>query len=171
LAVALAIPGHAAAAAPAYCGPDQDEPAASSDATMEQETFRRINGIRRDHRLPTLRPNGRLRAAAMTHARDMLRRHYFAHFGPSGPAWSAEIRRTGYLARHGAWTIGQNIAWGRYQCREPRGIVHMWMHSAPHRRVILTARFRDLGIAVVDGAPMPVEGPAATYVANFGVRR
>jgi uncharacterized protein YkwD len=47
----------------------------------------------------------------------------------------------------------------------------MWMHSPPHRRVILTKRFRDVGIAVVSGAPKQVEGPAATYVADFGVRR
>jgi uncharacterized protein YkwD len=171
-ALAIASPAPAAAAGPPrYCGPDSAESSIGSNDSMERETLQRLNAIRREHGMRELRSNSRLRAAAMAHARDMLSRRYFAHFGPNGDPWSARIRRSGYLARHGSWTIGQNIAWGRYQCRAPRGVVYMWMHSPPHRHVILTGRFRDVGIAVVDGAPVPVQGPASTYVANFGVKR
>jgi uncharacterized protein YkwD len=168
---ALGAGAPAAYAAPSYCGADEAAPDTHSNAAWERETLSRLNTIRHDRGLPALRPNARLRTAAMAHAHDMLRRHYFAHFGPGGESWSGEIRRTGYLARHGAWTIGQNIAWGRYQCRKPSAIVYAWMQSPPHRQVILTRRFRDIGIAVADGAPTPVQGPASTYVADFGVRR
>jgi uncharacterized protein YkwD len=155
-----------AAAAPAYCGASRAGPGVDSTGAMERDTLRRLNVIRRDHGLSSLRADAHLRTAAMAHARDMLQRRYFSHDG-----WSQEVKRSGYLTGHGSWSIGQNIAWGRYQCGGPRGIVYTWMHSAIHRKVILTARFRDVGIAVVDGAPVPVDGPAATYVADFGLRR
>jgi uncharacterized protein YkwD len=170
LAVAPAAPA-AADAPPAYCGPDSVEASLGSNASMERETLGRLNAIRRHHGLPQLRFNARLRSAAMAHARDMLRRRYFAHFGPGGDSWSDGIRRTGYLTHHGSWTIGQNIAWARYQCRAPRAVVHMWMASPPHRHVILDRRFREAGIAVADGAPVPVQGPASTYVADLGAVR
>jgi uncharacterized protein YkwD len=95
----------------------------------------------------------------------MMQGHFFAHTG-----WAEDVKRSGYLGAHHGWSIGQNIAWGRYQCRSPRGIVYAWMHSPKHRHVILTARFQDVGIVVVPGAPVKVDGPAATYVADFGVR-
>jgi uncharacterized protein YkwD len=133
---------------------------------MESETLGRLNAIRRQHGLSKLRANAPLRTAALTHARDMMQRRYFAHDG-----WSEEIHASGYLSGHGTFSIGQNIAWGRYQCGAPQGIVYTWMHSPEHRRIILTPRFKDVGIAVVDGAPVQVEGPAATYVADFGIRR
>jgi uncharacterized protein YkwD len=171
LATGAGAPATAAAAAPAYCGPDHIGPGYDSNESMAKETLRRLNQVRRGHGLPKLRPDDRLRAAATAHARDMIRRRYFAHDGPGGPAWPQDFRSSGYLVGDRTWSIGQNIAWGRYQCGAPRGIVHMWMHSPPHRRVILTRRFRDVGIAVVSGAPVPAEGPAATYVADFGIRR
>ena len=169
ITLAIAVPSapEPASAAPAYCGASQAGPGVDSTSSMERDTVRRINAIRRDHKLSPLRANAHLRTAAMAHARDMLRRRYFAHDG-----WSDEIKQSGYLGAHGSFSIGQNIAWGRYQCGAPRGIVYTWMHSPPHRRVILTARFKDVGVAVVEGAPLAsVKGPAATYVADFGVRR
>jgi uncharacterized protein YkwD len=167
LVIALASSSpEPAAAAPAYCGPSQAGPGVDAESAMESETLRRLNVIRRAHRLKPLRANTHLRAAALAHARDMLRRRYFSHDG-----WSHDIASSGYLAGHGSWSVGQNIAWGRYQCGAPQGIVYTWMHSPPHRKVILTARFKDVGIAVLNGAPLPVDGPAATYVADFGVLR
>jgi len=45
------------------------------------------------------------------------------------------------------------------------------MRSSGHRRNILNARFRDIGIGVVAGAPARVLGAAATYTTDFGFRR
>src|SRR5215218_4449535 len=84
-ASAAALAGAApATAAPAYCGPDSVEQTIGSNASMERETLSRLNAIRRRSGLPALRANAQLRSAAMAHARDMLRRQYFAHFGPTG---------------------------------------------------------------------------------------
>jgi uncharacterized protein YkwD len=53
-------------------------------------------------------------------------------------------------------------------------IVRAWMHSPGHRRNILDSGYRDIGIAVVKGAPVPASargrGPAATYATDFGAR-
>jgi uncharacterized protein YkwD len=55
---------------------------------------------------------------------------------------------------------------GRYGT--PRAVVRAWMASPSHRRVLLLPAFRDLGVGVRRGAPVPVGGAAASYVANFG---
>jgi uncharacterized protein YkwD len=43
------------------------------------------------------------------------------------------------------------------------------MRSPGHRRNILTRGFREIGIAIVDGAPVGGVGDAATYATEFGV--
>jgi uncharacterized protein YkwD len=46
------------------------------------------------------------------------------------------------------------------------------MASPPHRRNILDARFREIGIGVVEGTPKRTRFsmPAATYATSFGSR-
>ena len=45
-----------------------------------------------------------------------------------------------------------------------------WLESPSHRRVVLDADYRDVGIGVVPGLPLST-GPGATYAADYGVRR
>ena len=54
----------------------------------------------------------------------------------------------------------------------PAGIVTAWMHSPPHREIILTAAFRDAGAGVVPAVPSVIApgAPGATYAIEFGVR-
>jgi hypothetical protein len=42
------------------------------------------------------------------------------------------------------------------------------MHSAPHRRIILTAAYREVGISVIGHAPIAGVRRGATWVADFG---
>jgi uncharacterized protein YkwD len=40
--------------------------------------------------------------------------------------------------------VGENLAW-RIGC-EPGAIVSMWLHSAPHRKIMLSRSFRRIGV-------------------------
>ena len=51
-------------------------------------------------------------APANRHARDMAARRYFGHVSPGGADLAARVRRTGYLRTHGAWWLGETLAWG-----------------------------------------------------------
>ena len=47
------------------------------------------------------------------------------------------------------------------------------MHSAPHRAVILAARFRDMGTGMAPALPRVLRrgGPGAVYAVEFAARR
>ena len=113
----------------------------------------------------------RLAKAAQTHARDMVVHTYFDHHAPDGSSVADRARRTGYLSGVGTWRVGEVLAWGVGPTGSPRGTVRAWLHSPPHRAVLLDPAYRDVGLAVVDGAPRPGATPdAATAVAVFGRR-
>lgn len=113
-----------------------------------------------------LRPERRLGRAALGHSRDMVAQHYFSHTSRSGLSFSARIATTGWMRGRRHWTVGESLAWqpGR---PAPRGVVLAWLHSPPHRRVLLHPAFRVVGIGIAPGTP--TSGPGgATYTADFG---
>ena len=108
---------------------------------------RRANGLRR------LRGNARLLKAAERHSRSMVVRGFFSHVEPGGLSSLDRIRRTGYLSRAPSFACGENIGFGEGATSSPRSMMRAWMASAPHRANILTARFREVGLAAVPGTP------------------
>jgi uncharacterized protein YkwD len=135
---------------------------------LMRSTLCLLNNVRRGRHLPRLRLNAELSAAATRQGRDMLKRRYFAHEGPSGPTLTDRILRSGYLRRFGAWTLGENIGWGWRSYGTPRAIVAGWMRSPGHRRNIVSRKFRDIGIAVIVGDPLGHRRKALLYVTDFG---
>jgi uncharacterized protein YkwD len=95
---------------------------------------------------------------------------FFAHRAPGGPTLPGRLARVGYLGRHAVdWVVGENLAWARGAAATPRGIVAAWMASPGHRRNVLDADFREVGIGVAVGTPGdPREG--VTVTTDFGVR-
>ena len=130
-----------------------------------------INVQRRSHGLPALRLNARLSRAARAHSRDMVGRHYFSHTTPEGLSFAERIRGTGYLRASRQWFVGENLAWGWRGRDSARRIVRAWMHSPPHREVMLDPAFREVGIGIASGVPRPLPPGGATYTADFGVTR
>ena len=128
-----------------------------------------LNDERTDRGLRPLHVNGRLSAAAGQHTRDMVRRRYFSHTSRSGSDMGDRIRSQGYLSGARSWMLGENLAWGSGGRSTPRSIVNAWMDSPGHRRNILTARFREIGIGVVDDTPVDTANRGATYTTT--VRR
>jgi uncharacterized protein YkwD len=127
-----------------------------------------LNAQRRRHHEGALRFNRKLALAAVRHARDMVDHRYFSHDAPSGQNFVQRIMRTNYVPGSASWFLGENLAWGSRERSTPRQIVRAWMASPGHRRNILTGGFREIGIAVVAGAPAAGVAQAATYATEFG---
>jgi uncharacterized protein YkwD len=167
-ALVAAQPAPAAQA----CENANARPGSASYRAFVRSTLCLLNGERTRRGQRKLRLNKRLSRAAKRHARDMARRNYFSHDSPNGATFLDRIRRTGYLRGARAWMVGENLAWGSGRRSSPRLTVKAWMHSPGHRRNILTARFRHVGIGIAFDAPLNVGGgPAATYATEFGDRR
>jgi uncharacterized protein YkwD len=125
-----------------------------------------------DHERP-LRANPALQAAAQRYAGTMVAGRFFAHVSPTGSTLDQRIRQgTSYLRRALSWQIGENIAWGSGTRARPLDTVAAWMASPPHRANILRGSFREIGIGVAPGAPVPGfdAAGAATYANAFGAR-
>jgi uncharacterized protein YkwD len=130
-----------------------------------------INHRRTARGLPRLRINNRLSRAAMWHTHDMVRRSYFGHVSRRGRDVVDRLYGAHYLGGRFSWAVGENLAWGSGNLGTPRQIVKAWMKSAGHRRNMLDARFREIGIGVIANGPVRTDLPAATYTTTFGVRR
>ena len=168
--LALAITSSPAAAQEPCAGADS-VPTASSIEVAHDATLCLINRQRTSRGLKALKSNGRLRAAAEGYSRHMVRHTFFAHDSAvDGSSMSSRIRRADYLRGAKGWRIGENLAWGSRDRATPRNIVQAWMKSPPHRANILSHGFREIGIGIAAGAPVKVDGRAATYTTDFGAR-
>lgn len=175
LAGALFAPGGAQAARAAAdgegaCSASRTVPASSATADRaERALICLVNRERAREDLPPLRANRCLARAADGHARDMVEHRYFDHDSRDGRHFDERILATGYAPPPARWTVGENLAWGG----DATWVVGAWMRSSGHRANVLNARFREIGVAAVTGAPVAQDGdgpPRATYAAEFGAR-
>ena len=166
----LALTLAAAPSASAVCASASATPAEVAKRTVVRATLCMLNAERARHGLRRLKLNRKLSAAARWHARDMVRRDYFAHDSLGGGTFVDRIRRSGYLKDAGSWSVGENLAWGSHERSAPRAITAMWMDSPGHRANILSPAFREVGIGFSLGAP-GASGSAATYATEFGTKR
>lgn len=125
-----------------------------------------VNRERRRRGLRALRVDRRLEIAAGRHARDMVARSYFAHRTPGGRTVVDRLRRAGYLRGQSTF-VGETLAWGSSGRGSPCGIVAAWLASPPHRAVLLSRRYREIGLAAVPGSPRSRSRTAATYAADL----
>jgi uncharacterized protein YkwD len=162
----LALPGGAAA----QTGCEHTATAAAAQPEGQVRVALRclINATRASHGLSAVHADGALTTAAERHGADMVARHYFAHVSPEGRSVGDRVRATGYLHGSGDWALGEDIGWGTGPESSPASMFQAWMNSPPHRRVILGRAFRDLGIGIVRGVPVPSALAGATFVLDFG---
>jgi uncharacterized protein YkwD len=127
-----------------------------------------VNATRQEHGLRSLRSSARLNAAADGHSADMVARGYFAHVTPDGRSVTDRVRATGYIGGSRDWALGEDIGWGTGSASTPDSIFRAFMNSPPHRRVILSREFHEIGVGVSAGVPVAGEGAGATFVLDFG---
>jgi uncharacterized protein YkwD len=166
MAAFAAVPASASAG----CKHRYALPSEVSNKVVKRATLCLLNQQRHKHGRRALDANRHLARAARKHALDMVERNYFSHTSPSGASFVDRIMRQDYVDPGEGWTLGENLAWGSYQLATPKSIVRSWMHSPGHRANILNGRFREIGIGVVQGAPVRGTDNAATYATSFGTR-
>jgi uncharacterized protein YkwD len=174
---AVAVAGVLAAmvgAAPAHaaCAGADVVPSSANAAKVRKATLCLLNVQRRAHGLRKLRANGKLRHAAASYSRLMVSQGFFSHVSPGGSTLESRVNSTHYLDGARSWSIGENIAWGTGRLGTPRAIVKAWMNSPGHRENILNGTYRDIGIGIATGAPIPAGAAAGggTYTTDFGYR-
>jgi uncharacterized protein YkwD len=171
LAVALLGP----AAADASAGPDTStgrSPASRFDS-LERGVVAQINEVRRQHGLPPLRASRSLSEAANAHSEAMARAGFFSHSSSDGTAFWKRVQRFYRAKGFGVWSVGENLLWASPTV-DPEQAVQMWLDSPPHRRNMLTAAWREVGLAAVSvhTAPGVFSGmPVTIITADFGVRK
>lgn len=132
--------------------------AQQTSPVFEAEVIERVNALRREHGLPGLVPDARLREAALGHAFDMAVWPCFQHDDCQGGAWFDRIYRR-YPRPH---PIAENIAAGK---PDPASVVAAWMNSPAHRANILHPAWRGIGVGYVH---LPGSPHGHYWTQNFG---
>lgn len=119
------------------------------------------NNERAKQGLVALTYNQQLSEAAAGKAQDMFNEQYWAHTSPSGKEPWDFIKNVGYSYR----VAGENLA-RDFDSTAP--MISAWMNSPTHRANIMNSRYRDIGLAVVDGKLNGVE--TTLVVQMFGAQ-
>ena len=115
---------------------------------VERSIVRTIDRHRAGYGMRSVRASARLSRAADGHSRDMLAANYFAHSSSSGASFFTRIRRYVHSSQVGETLAMVSSCHGR---RAAHLVVRMWMHSPPHRAILLTHGFHRVGVALRRG--------------------
>ena len=115
----------------------------SSEITVEK-VLQQTNQQRQKDNLPPLLFNSALSESARLKAEDMFANDYWAHNSPEGSSPWDFIKSTDYQYS----VAGENLAKDFY---DTPSMVKAWMHSPTHRDNIVHLKYKETGIAVVNG--------------------
>jgi hypothetical protein len=122
-----------------------------------QEVVQLTNQKRVEAGLNPLEENPTLSQAALAKGTDMINRDYWAHVSPDGTQpWSFFINY-GYKYRY----AGENLA---RDFSSPSSAVDAWMASSSHKENMLSAKYKEIGIGVVEGE---LDGVDTTIIVQF----
>jgi uncharacterized protein YkwD len=117
--------------------------AASADL-IEDGIIKLVNEERENEGLSTLQENELLNEAAKMKAQDILGNDYFAHTSPSGVDpwyWFEEVD---YEYKY----AGENLA---MDFTSASSVHKAWMKSETHKENIMSPKYREIGVAIMDG--------------------
>jgi uncharacterized protein YkwD len=124
-----------------------DQPSTITGQTqLESQIVTALNAKRRARGLVQLRLSPALARAADGHTRAMATYGFFSHVSPDGGSLRQRVRQ--YHAQSRRWAAGENLLWASPSV-EAADAVQMWMESPGHRRNMLAANWRDVGLAAV----------------------
>ncbi len=126
-----------------------------------EEIVEVTNAYRRENSISELRLDPTLSRAAQKKAEDMFADDYWAHVAPDGTKPWYFITAVGYDYVY----AGENLA---KDFQKSESVVVAWMDSPTHRQNILNDRFKDIGVAVVNGT---LNGYETTLVVEMFGRR
>jgi len=109
-----------------------------------EEVIRLTNEKRINDGLLPLEENSTLSQAAQAKGADMLVKGYWAHVAPDGTQPWQFFTNFGYKYRY----AGENLA---KDFSNPQSTVDAWMASPSHRENLLSPKYKEIGVAVVEG--------------------
>jgi uncharacterized protein YkwD len=136
---------------------------AANEATM----LRLINHARTSRGLAAVKTISSLDRAALLHSRDMIAHDYFSHSSRSGATLAGRARSEGYPTSGSS--LGEVIALGSSSKGTPESMFKGWMRSSGHRQIILTKRWRDVGLGCARGTYKGYSG-VVIFTVDFGRR-
>jgi uncharacterized protein YkwD len=147
-------------------------PTATNAAAVDAATLCLVNEVRSARGLGPVHANRALRHVAASQVSSMVRSDYFADDRPTGQTPMSLVAVTRYPVHAAEFAVGENIAWGTGSSTTPAHIVAEWMASPPHREIMLSAQYRDAGVAVMSAVPAVLNAShhGATYAIEFGMR-
>lgn len=123
----------------------------------KDEVIRLTNQKRQENGLSPLRENASLGNGAQTKGAHMLQLGYWAHVAPDGTEPWKFFRDVGYRYRY----AGENLA---RDFSSPAAAVDAWMASPSHRENMLSPKYTEIGIGVVEGS---LSGNDSTIIVQF----
>lgn len=121
------------------------------------EVIRLTNEKRAQAGLPPLVENSTLSQAALAKGADMLNKGYWAHVAPDGTQPWSFFTNFGYKYRF----AGENLA---RDFSNPSSAIDAWMNSPSHRENLLSSKYKEIGIGVVEGS---LAGVDTTIIVQF----
>jgi uncharacterized protein YkwD len=168
-AVSLSALPAEATARQAPC-PNRDVEFMAAPPLVREALLCEMDRVRADGDARQLRPDARLDLAAARHATDMYERRYFSHVSPGGGDLADRAGRAGYALRRCSWRVGEVLAWGVGARSTAAGTVRAWMDSPEHRRILISRRYRELGLGLQAGTPFDAFPVGVTVAALLGRR-
>jgi hypothetical protein len=108
---------------------------------------------------PALVYNSALTEAALRKAGDMFAFNYWAHNSPSGRDPWTFFLEVGYRYLYAGENLARDFA-------NPEAVVAAWMASPTHRDNIVNSKYKEIGVAVIDGTLNGIE--TTLVVQHFG---
>jgi uncharacterized protein YkwD len=162
-ACAVATPASAASAAPACAGADAT-PTEATAAQTRSAIACLIDAARAERGGPALLRNAQLRTAAQRFAAALDADKPLKHTGPGGSSPLDRIADAGYVQRSATFVAGETVGRGTGGLASPAARVKRWLADAATRRVLLSTKYRDVGVGVV------TRGDVTTYVVEVARR-
>jgi uncharacterized protein YkwD len=133
-------------------------PAYAASSRAEIAIVREINRVRRSHHLPVVKLTAPLAKVARRHSSLMLRHDQLSHSSFDGSSFSTRLARGGKRRQY-----GETLAWAPDGTHvTAKVLLGLWLHSAPHRHVLMNPQLRRVGVGRVYGTLGPQRGNAIT---------
>jgi uncharacterized protein YkwD len=126
-----------------------------------------VNAVRAQHGLRRVSGVAILSRSSSIRARRIVRCGDFSHT-PCGQSFGAPFSAVGYT--RGRYSVGETLAWMSGGGMSPASAIARWMASPPHRRVLLSRGWRELGATAITAPGLFGQPTATLWVAQFGRR-
>lgn len=121
------------------------------------EVINYTNAKRTEAGLGSLEFNSFLAQAAKAKGEDMLAQDYWAHVAPDGTQPWKFFVDAGYKYRYAGENLARDFA-------DPSSAVEAWMSSPSHKENMLSPKYQEIGVAVVEG---DLAGVETTLIVQF----